>query len=574
MKHFALWLGILSNIMFLNSENAIAETLLKGQVTLRDKSGEPVNNAQISAIVGKANPVSTNSDGVFTLEFLDKNTGQKIKMTCAKSGFDVVNWYDLEPRLPDNPDASDALLQVVMCPKEGVSPSSCAVAYISRYLGYNFDANFQNDQQKIQQEYEEKLQQLEASARDKANLAEMQQELLNAKNAQIAELEKKYETLLAQKEEWAKQFAEYDQATATDEMYKEALRLFQENKLDDAIAVLDDAKIQADLQRAQTQAANRYRLKAQSYVAKFDFANAETYYQKAIDADPKNIKNINEFASYLEEQNSYLKAIFLCEKALLVVKNDLDLARILNNLGVLYEEMNQFYAGEVVYQRALSIYEELAIANPQTYEADIVGVLNNLGILYRLQKRFCESIAILQRALKISENSKTEDTQIYQRYLAMTLNNLGNLYSDIAYYDDAIEAFQKAITVYEKLTISGSNYQSDIAGGLNNLGILYENLNLPEEAVSVYERALSIRVALASKNPQAYELDIGQTFFNLSNLYEILYEQNPQTKYKMKGLDFVERAIGILQKYPDLPRVQDYLEIANARKAFFEQAGE
>lgn len=636
MKHTLLWLGILSNVM-LFSEDAFAETLLKGQVTLRDKNGEAVNNAQISAIVGKANPVSTDSDGVFTLEFLDKDTGQKIKITCAKSGFDVVNWYDLEPRLPDNPDASDALLQVVMCPHEGVSPSSCAVAYISRYLGYNFDANFQNDQQKIQQEYEEKLQQLEASARDKANLAEMQQELLNAKNAQIAELEKKYETLLVQKEEWAKQFAEYDPATATDEMYKEALRLFQDNKLDEAIAVLDDAKIQADLQRAQTQAANRYRLKAQSYVAKFDFANAEKYYQLAIDADPESFDNLHEVAFYLQEQNQLLDAQPLFTKALQLAKNDSDIAKTLINLGGIYWKQNQFEKTIELSQKALRIYKKLALERPETYQKDIAAILhnlglsyrhlnqhdlavecynnalelreelakknpqsylpdvaitlNNLGILYMDLKQYDQSIITFQRALQLYENIANAKPEIYNFYVAGTLHNLGGLYAYMNKYDQTIDSLQRALCIRNELaTLNPEAYQADVAATLNNLGLMYADLGQYNKAENAIKQALMIRKALADENPQAYELDLGGTMFNLSMLYRGLCESNIQqgfftlyqplsgdyfqNAYKTQGLDLAESAITILQKYPNVPKAQEYIERAEQLRCFFEQAGE
>jgi len=51
------------------------------------------------------------------------------------------------------------------------------------------------------------------------------------------------------------------------------------------------------------------------------------------------------------------------------------------------------------------------------------------------------------------------------------------------------------------------------------------------------------------------------------------YQRDQQPEYITKGLALAERAIGILQKYPTIPRAQQYLIFAKLRKAFFEQAG-
>ena len=94
------------------------------------------------------------------------------------------------------------------------------------------------------------------------------------------------------------------------------------------------------------------------------------------------------------------------------------------------------------------------------------------------------------------------------------------------------------------------------------------------KAADAYERALAIYEELAAANPQAYELDLCMTLLNLSLFYQTLYERDSRPTHKTEGLALAERAIVILQKYPNIPRAQQYLEFANDRKAFFEQAGE
>ena len=516
---------MLLNIVLLNSENAFAATPLKGQVTLREKLGKAVFNAQITATLGDANPVNTDSVGNFRLEFLNKKPKDIVRFDCTFSDYEVVNKLDLEQKLPTDPD--DHVVQIVMCPSETFFP--CATAYYEKLFGEIIEYNRQKEREKIEQDYNDKLRNAEERLNDKDELVQTQKELLNAKNARIAELEEQNKGLQAQSAEWAKRYAKYDPANETDEMYAEALRLFQENKLDEAIAVLDDAKIQADLQHAKTQAANRYRLKAQSYVAKFNFANAEKYYQQAIDADPENFDNLHEFAVYLYKQNQFLKAQPLYEKALTLAKDDSEKARTLNNLGALYQMQNAYDKAADAYERALKIREELAAANPQTYRPDV----------------------------------------------AATLNNLGNLSWHQNEYEKAADAYERALNIYEELAAANpQTYRPYVAATLQNLGALYNSLKEYEQAMVVFQRALTIKEDLAAENSQAYELDLCATLVSLSWLYQVRFESDPQSAYKTEGLALAERTIGILQKYPNIPRAQDYLELANRRKAFFEQAEE
>ena len=663
MRYIMLWPVMLLNIVLLNSENAFAATPLKGQVTLREKLGKAVFNAQITATLGDANPVNTDSVGNFRLEFLNKKPKDIVRFDCTFSDYEVVNKLDLEQKLPTDPD--DHVVQIVMCPSETFFP--CATAYYEKLFGEIIEYNRQKEREKIEQDYNDKLRNAEERLNDKDELVQTQKELLNAKNARIAELEEQNKGLQAQSAEWAKRYAKYDPANETDEMYAEALRLFQENKLDEAIAVLDDAKIQADLQHAKTQAANRYRLKAQSYVAKFNFANAEKYYQQAIDADPENFDNLHEFAVYLYKQNQFLKAQPLYEKALTLAKDDSEKARTLNNLGALYQMQNaydkaadayeralkireelaaanpQTYRPDVAatlnnlgnlswhqneyekaadaYERALNIYEELAAANPQTYRPDLGGTLDNLGLLYNDLNQYDKAAEFHERALEIREELAVTNPQTYRPDVATTLNNLGVLYNDLNQYDKAADFFERALKIREELAAANpQTYRPDVATTLNNLGVLYKDLNdygkaanayeralniyeelaaanpqtyRPyvaatlqnlgalynslkeyEQAMVVFQRALTIKEDLAAENSQAYELDLCATLVSLSWLYQVRFESDPQSAYKTEGLALAERTIGILQKYPNIPRAQDYLELANRRKAFFEQAEE
>ena len=542
MKHLALWIGILSNVM-LFSERACAETLLKGQVTLREKRGKAVEHAQISATKGKANPQPTNSDGLFELTFLDKQPGENVEFACVKSGFEVANKLDLEQRLSAHPD--DDMARIVVCPSAEFMP--CATAYYETVFGNIIEQSRKAEREKIEQEYDEELRDAEERLKDKDELVKAKQELLNVQNARIAELEKQNEGLQAQSTEWAKQFAEYDPTVESNDVYKEALRLFQENKLDDADALLDEVNIEKRRQEKVKQAfleeAKEYMLKAKIKIAKFDFANAEIYYQKAIDADPENLDNLHEFAVYLQNQNQFLKARPLYEKAMKLAKGEIEKVAILGNLGVLYNDQNEYDKAADAFNRALTIYEALAAANPTAYRPYIAMTLNNLGLLYEDLNDYANAAAAYERALAIREDLAATNPTAYRADLAGTLNNLGNLYQNQNDYAKAADAYERARAIYEELAAANPTaYRPYVGLTLNNLGSLYLKQNDYAKAADAYKRTLNIYEDLAAENPQAYRPDLASTLNNLGSLYR---NQNDYAK----AADAYERALKI---YEDL----------------------
>ena len=315
---------------------------LNGLVKQREVDGLPEPYVQVIAEIGEANSVKTNSAGKFSLEFPKEQPGNKVQLNCLKEGLEVVNRMDLEVILPADPKD---VVKLVMCP--AAERDTCAVAYYRIALEKVF-----------QQNYDARLKDIEANYQLARENAALKDDALRTKNEAIAKLAEENKSLAAQAQEWAKKFAELSLENTTDEMYKEALQLFQANKLNEALAVLDDGKIEAEEQQkikaAQAQKANRYVLKAQVYEAQFQFADAETYYQKAIDADPENYDNIFEFGNYLYHQNQFLKAIPVCEDALSLAGDDSNKACTLNNLGTLYKETNQHKKALVAYQQALN----------------------------------------------------------------------------------------------------------------------------------------------------------------------------------------------------------------------------
>jgi len=72
----------------------------------------------------------------------------------------------------------------------------------------------------------------------------------------------------------------------------------------------------------------------------------------------------------------------LIEKIVKSSENDIELARLFNNLGTLYSYLGRHDQALEPAKRAVEIRERLALKNPDAYENDLASSLNNLGTLY------------------------------------------------------------------------------------------------------------------------------------------------------------------------------------------------
>ncbi|MGB7512425.1 MAG: tetratricopeptide repeat protein, partial [Pelodictyon phaeoclathratiforme] len=171
----------------------------------------------------------------------------------------------------------------------------------------------------------------------------------------------------------------------TDILYQKAFSLFINGKLDEALAVLDDAKLDAraqDVKKEQRQVAETFLLKAQLLQLTFAFEEAAKNFEKAITIFPDWQIHLTA-AKFYKFRNEFKKAEALYKKALLLAEKPHERARTLNNLAVLQSDLNDYGAAEEGYKEALAVYRQLAETNPQTYLPYIATTLNNLAVLQK-----------------------------------------------------------------------------------------------------------------------------------------------------------------------------------------------
>ena len=96
-------------------------------------------------------------------------------------------------------------------------------------------------------------------------------------------------------------------------------------------------------------------------------------------------------------------------------------------------------------------YRQLAKANAAAYLPDVAMTLNNLAILYGDIQRLQEAEEAYQEALMTYRQLAKANAVAYLPNVATTLNNLAILYGDIQRLQEAEEAYQEALMTYRQL---------------------------------------------------------------------------------------------------------------------------
>jgi tetratricopeptide (TPR) repeat protein len=109
------------------------------------------------------------------------------------------------------------------------------------------------------------------------------------------------------------------------ELYKRALGFFLDGNVDQALQVLDEAKLRAMVQAAQERkareerelaaASEAYRLRGQVLVSRLEFAEAEKAYRASVEATPEDFKANFEFANFSQSLNHFADANRYYERA-------------------------------------------------------------------------------------------------------------------------------------------------------------------------------------------------------------------------------------------------------------------
>ena len=210
----------------------------------------------------------------------------------------------------------------------------------------------------------------------------------------------------------------------------------------------------------------------------------------------KTLRNHCEFKSSMEFLKSNIEVLN-------VSKNDLNIARIYHEVGLLHEDMGEFTTAENYLHHALEIRLEQLGRN----HIDVASSYNNLGNVCRDKGDLQLASDYYQRALEI----RLEQLGPNHIDVAASYNNLGVLCREKGDLQLASDYHQRALEI--RLEQLGPNHIR-VATTYNNLGVLCGDKGDLQLASDYHQRALEIRLEQLGPN----HIDVAASYNNLGNV--------------------------------------------------------
>jgi tetratricopeptide (TPR) repeat protein len=202
-------------------------------------------------------------------------------------------------------------------------------------------------------------------------------------------------------------------------------------------------------------------------------------------------------------------------------------ARLMNELGVLFQAKAMLAEAEPLKRRVLAICEKSF--GPD--HPNVATAMDNLAILLLATNLFEEAEPLMRRALAIDEKSFGSD----HPNVAIRLNNLAQLLNDTSRLDEAEPLMRRALAIDEK---SFGSDHPNVAIRLNNLAKLLQDTNRLDEAEPLMRQALAI-------DEKSFGPDHPKVAIRLNNLARLLQE----TSRLDEAEPLIRRAVAIVVEF-------------------------
>lgn len=323
-------------------------------------------------------------------------------------------------------------------------------------------------------------------------------------------------------------------------------------------------------------------------------------FKKAFENNPTNFALHIANTHYSYADSSYAKGDYYMAKTQYkeaiksfqaIGENEKTLPFIANahyNMGNVYADEDNVYDARNNYLKALKIFKKLTEDQPLTYRALIAATFNNLAVTAKTMYKYGDAITYYENSLKEYEILVKEDKNTFLPFYAATLNSIGIIYSEQHEVKDDYDSFGltgfsgfgtlstdnsignkekkeqlekfrkekalayylKAIEYYNELVINEPEmYSHYLATCYHNLGVLYDTSFDYKKAEESFEKALFIRRDLAKQQPEAFNLDVCVTLFNIVTMYQNLLEKTVDIDFKKASLDILDEIAIRLKMY-------------------------
>jgi len=240
------------------------------------------------------------------------------------------------------------------------------------------------------------------------------------------------------------------------------------------------------------------------------------------------------YASARRAQGDYAAAEAPLLRALAVVKEHFgedseDMARSLNDLGMLYKYWGRFADAEPLYRRAQAILAAYYGENAP----ELASIFYNLGGLNHALGDYATAETWCRRSLALQQSIHAED----HPQLAVTHGTLAAILDGLGRYDEAEDLYRRALASH--VARHGTEHP-EVALNLSNLAAIAEARGRLAEAEALYLHALRIRErCLGPEHPQ-----VATCLNNLGMLAPSIGKGAEAEGLFRRALDILERSAG------------------------------
>lgn len=533
---------IIATILILSALAVGAKTVQTGVVREYKGKAKKTALAGVELQVYPAQSTASDRNGNFRLEFLTLKPGERINVRrIEKEGYEIFNKDALE-QWNLNPTAP---FMIVMCRSNMFKQlkdtyyKNSGERYARQYRKAQDELKRLKDQNKIQQkEYIERLEQLEQEyGRQLENLDNYVDRFARIDLSEISPVEQEIiELVQAGKIDEA--IAKYEELNAKEKLLD---GISKRKEVGEAISTLTEVDRNLAADNDTLYAVVERQIQTLQLGGAENNEKIRRLYCDIADADTTNIEWLIDTGNFLYEYAAdhqaalgyFLKALASAE-ALHGPRSE-EVAKVMNNLGVVCNDLGEFSNALDYLQRALEI--RLAVHGEENNLT--ATTYQNLGNTYLDSGDPNKALEYFQKALEINQKVLDPDDPAF----AVSYNDLGNVFYSLGDYGKALEYLEKALEIQTKI-YSGGHLHT--AATLNNIGMLLSDKGDYQTALDNYFKALAIQEKIVGPGHP----DIAISYNNIGSVYYYTSNFSKALEYFRKALDIRVAAFG--EKHPSV----------------------
>ena len=497
----------------------------------------------IIKIKGEHNPVKSNGDGVFTIQFQNKKIGDAyIMQEVRKAGYELNEPEVIGRQFAVSDKVQNTIVMVstaqLRADKQRIENNAYKVAEKNYKHKLALLEKEKEDGTITVEKYREKLQELQ-------NRFEKYQLLIDGLAEHYAHTD--YDELDEKEREIniCIENGDLERADSLIQLLFDPIDVLKRNKealtklneqISQAEGIIDQANddMAAVLKQQEKDAEHLYQLYTIA-LARFDNEKAGKYIETRAELDTTNIRWQVDVASFHRLYSAnYAHAVLYLQRALSESYKqykgwNLISAYVLNDLARTYEAMGRMQNADNCYRDAFTIYTHYK----DTLSNEVAMLLNNHGLF--LMKNEVHDVA-----LQSLEKAREIKAKIYgdnHVELANVYNNMGMVYYYLHNYKESLLHYELALPLFKRLF---GEKHANIANCYNNMGMTYMAMNDTAMASNYLNKALGMRLSLYGSK----HLSVAESFNNIGSLHQQRGELEKALTFHGQSLAIREELVG------------------------------